>query len=134
MKALISPETSKNFRLPKFENRDCVTVDFPYGYPTVRTALREPKNGYATRIFQNYCLPFIVFSVPPKEPHGETACWGFLISFGDRFSVYALACAIELSVGCNGQTTFIFVYLQIFSEIDNSYLNLGKFAFHLPKF
>ena len=37
-----------NFRLSKFENRDCTTGNFPYGPPIVRIALREPKNGYAT--------------------------------------------------------------------------------------
>ena len=32
--------------LPNFENRGCVTVNFPYGSPTVRMALQESKNGY----------------------------------------------------------------------------------------
>ena len=41
-----------HFRLPKFENRGCRTGNFPYGFPTVRIALREPKNGYATMIFR----------------------------------------------------------------------------------
>ena len=41
-----------NFRLSNFGNRGYVTVNIPYGFPAVRMALREPKNGYATTIFQ----------------------------------------------------------------------------------
>ena len=33
-------------------DRGCVTVNFPYGSPTVKMALQEPKNGYATTIFK----------------------------------------------------------------------------------
>ena len=41
-----------NFRLSNFENRGCVTVNILYGFPAVRMPLQEPKNGYASTIFQ----------------------------------------------------------------------------------
>ena len=43
---------TRNFWLSNFENRGCVTVNIPYGFPAVKMALQEPKNGYATTIFQ----------------------------------------------------------------------------------
>ena len=43
---------TKNFWLVKFENRGCLTVNFFYGSPTVRIALREPKNSCTTTIFK----------------------------------------------------------------------------------
>ena len=43
---------TRNFQLPKFENRGCRTGNFLYDSPTVGIALREPKNGYATTIFK----------------------------------------------------------------------------------
>ena len=75
----------------------------------------------------NKILPFMVFSVPPEEPHDDTAYWGFLIfsfiwQFGDKFSVYALACAIELFVWCNGQTTFTFIFYLYLNTFYYKYL------------
>ena len=52
MEASILPETSRNFRLPNFENRGYVIVNFAYGFSTERVALPKPKNGYATTIFK----------------------------------------------------------------------------------
>ena len=52
MEASISLEIFRNFRLPKFENRGCVTINFPNGCPNVKIAVRELKNGYATIIFK----------------------------------------------------------------------------------
>ena len=40
------------FQLPNFENRGCVTINFPYGFSTVRMALQEPKNSYTSMIFE----------------------------------------------------------------------------------
>ena len=60
MEASISPEFFLNFRLPNFENRGCVTANLPYGSPTVRMVLQEPKNSYATTIFKVWYPEFPV--------------------------------------------------------------------------
>ena len=45
-------------------------------------------------IYLNKILPFIVFSVPPEEPHGETACWGFLIFNFIWWPIFCLCSAV----------------------------------------
>ena len=37
------------------------------------------KDFIVYRFYLNKILPFIVFSILPEEPHGETACWKLLI-------------------------------------------------------